>query len=101
MSISEARARLPELARYVVARPGAVVVIENRRMEEAVALTSVRHLEALERQVRERSKEVGMGFVLKGSIETDLSDAELEAAFQRMRAEQASLEVVRLEGLAL
>lgn len=100
VSISEARARLPELARHVVARPGTAVVIENQRMSEAVALTSERHLRFLEAQAMELRKQAGEAFVLKGSVATDLGADELAAALESLRAEQAAAELGRLADLA-
>lgn len=100
MSISEARARLPELARHVVARPGAAVVIENQRMDEAVVLTSERHLRFLEAQVAELRKHVAGSFVLRGSAETDLGPDELAAALTRLRSEQSAAELGRLAEFA-
>jgi hypothetical protein len=91
LTISEARARLPELARYVTSRPDAVVRIENRRRGERVVLTSERYLDSLEAFVKESKKGTVEPFKLAGSIESDLSAEELEAALEAINAEQAAL----------
>jgi PHD/YefM family antitoxin component YafN of YafNO toxin-antitoxin module len=100
LSISEARARLPELARQVVARPGTAVVIENQRMDEAVVLTSERHLRYLEAEVEGLRKRVGDPFALAGSAATDLDADELAAALERLRSEQNAAALGRLSELA-
>jgi PHD/YefM family antitoxin component YafN of YafNO toxin-antitoxin module len=100
LSISEARARLPELARHVVARPGTAVVIENQRMDEAVVLTSERHLRFLEAQAMELRKHAPAAFTLRGSAETDLGADELASALERLRSEQSAVELGRLADLA-
>lgn len=100
LSISEARARLPELARHVVARPGTAVVIENQRMDEAVVLTSERHLRYLEAEVAELRKRAGAAFVLAGSAATELGADELAAALDRLRSEQSAADLGRLADLA-
>jgi len=96
IGISEARARLPELVRYVAEQDGAVVVIENRRMEEAVVLTSEKHMRSLEVRVKELEKKVAGGFQLKGSLVTDMSDDALTTALEQLRADQAAADLERL-----
>ena len=100
LSISEARARLPELARQVVARPGTAVVIDNQRMDEAVVLTSERHLRYLEAEVEELRKRAGETFVLAGSAATDLEADELAEALAQLRSEQSAAALGRLAELA-
>jgi len=100
LSISEARARLPELARQVVSRPGTAVVIENQRMDEAVVLTSERHLRYLEAELEVLRKRAGESFLLAGSASTDLDADELAEALARLRSEQSAAALGRLAELA-
>jgi hypothetical protein len=75
-------------------------VIENQRMDEAVVLTSERHLRFLEAQVAELRKQAGGSFVLAGSADTDLPVEELAVALERLRAERSAVELGRLASLA-
>jgi hypothetical protein len=90
LTISEARARLPELVRYVTTRPDAVVRIENRRRGERVVLTSEGYLRWLEAMVKESNERDAEPFKLAGSIESDLTPDELEVALAEIEAEQAA-----------
>jgi hypothetical protein len=100
LTISEARARLPELVQYVTSRPDAVVRIENRRRGKRVVLTSEGYLRWLEAVVKESKKGDAQPFKLAGSIESDLTPDELEAALEEIEAEQAALWEARLAKLA-
>jgi len=100
IAISEARARLLELASRVASRSGEVVVIENRRKGERVALVAESYLRSLEVRVTEAEKKTGAEFVLEGSIESDLTAEALAAAIARLRAERDASDLGRLADLA-
>lgn len=89
MSISEARARFPELAKKVSARPGAVEYIEHRDLQGHLALTTASHIAYLEATIAELKKRLGTPFSLMASISSSHSDAEIEAALKTSREEQA------------
>ena len=59
LSISEARARLPELAHRVMDAPGEVVIIEHRDRKERLVLTTESHYRAMEAAVQEGKKKQG------------------------------------------
>jgi hypothetical protein len=84
--ISEARARLPELARFLAQHPAEVVLIEHRDLSERLALVTEGHLRALEEALRELRHAAGPPFQLGGSAESDRDDAEIERALQGLRA---------------
>jgi hypothetical protein len=100
IGISEARARLLELASHVASRSGKVVVIENRRRGERVALVAETYLRLLEMRVKEMEKLPMDAFVLEGSVESDLSAAELAEAITLMRKAQDAADLGRLADLA-
>jgi hypothetical protein len=89
MNISEARAKLPELAKRVAATPGAVEYIEHRDLPEHLALTTESHIVFLETMVAELKRLTTKPFSLEGSIRSKLSDEELEASLAGAREEQA------------
>jgi hypothetical protein len=91
LKISEARGKLPELAKYLVRHPDQVVLVEQRDLGERIALVTEGRLRYLETLVEELRKQVSRPFQLAGSITSELSDAELESALQEMREEQARL----------
>jgi hypothetical protein len=95
-TISEARARLPEMARRVVSTPGAVEYIEHRDFAEKLVLTTESHLQFLETTVAELRRLSTQPFSLEGSIRSKLSDAELEASLAAARAEQAARATSRM-----
>ncbi len=99
IGISEARARLPELAGRVASRPGEVVVIENRRRGERVVLTAESYLRSLEEVVAEAQKQAGKAFELEGSIESDLDADELAGALAALRRARDAADLARLEDL--
>lgn len=80
ISISEARARLPELARRIAGSPGRVEYITHRDLDEDIAMTTRSHLRFLEDSLRALRGRARASFQLAESMTTDLSDAELEAA---------------------
>ncbi len=89
MNISEARAKLPELAKRVAATPGMVEYIEHRDLPEHLALTTASHIQFLETMVAELRRRTTQPFSLEGSIRSKLSDEELEASLAAARKEQA------------
>jgi hypothetical protein len=76
-----------------------VVVIENRRRGERVALVAESYLRSLEAIVEETQKKPGAGFELEGSIASDLTAEELEAAIASLRKGQDAADQARLAGL--
>jgi hypothetical protein len=96
INISEARARLPELARYVIHSPERVVMIEHRDLPDTLVLTTESHLNYLHTVIRELRKQNGSEFRLAGSIQSDLSAEELEAELDSMRREQRLADEKRL-----
>ena len=97
LKISEARGKLPQLAKYLARHPAEVVLVDHRDLDDRIALTTEGHLRYLEAAVRELKKQVARPFRLAGSISSDLSDEELEAALgamsERMRDRCAQHEV--------
>jgi PHD/YefM family antitoxin component YafN of YafNO toxin-antitoxin module len=100
ISISEARARLPELAQRAMASPESVIVIEHRDYSENLVLTTEAHYRMLEALKKKETAALAAGFKLLGSISSDLSDAELEAAMLEVEAEVAAAEERRIARLA-
>ena len=88
--ISEARARLPELAQRVMDAPGEKVIIEHRDRKERLVLTAESYVAMLEATVTELRSRMGGGFKLAGSLSTELSDAELTAALRVIKADAAA-----------
>jgi hypothetical protein len=100
-SISDARARLPELARRLVREPGAVEYIAHRDLPEDLALMSESHLKYLEATVAELKRKVARPFVVGGSAVSDLEDDALDAALHDLRTESdaaASHRLTELDG---
>ena len=89
LSISQARGKLPELARYLSSHPDQVVLVEHRDLDETLAVTTLSHLRYLETQVRELKKQAARPFRLAGSIASRLSDDELERNLAQARRSQA------------
>ena len=87
VSISEARARLPELARYLSGSPDGVVLIEHRDREERLALITERRLRYLESLSAASFVREGGSFQLAGSMTSDLDDEELEEALSALKRE--------------
>jgi hypothetical protein len=100
IGISEARARLLELANRVASRSGDVVVIENRRRGERVALVAESYLRSLEIRVKEMQKTSKEGFKLEGSVESDLTADELADAIDELRREQHAADLRRMAEFA-
>ena len=90
ISISEARARLPELARYLRRSPQRVVFIEHRDMEERLALVTEGRLRYLEALVAAAEQRADNGFTLAGSMSSALTDDELEQALVGVKQDQTT-----------
>jgi PHD/YefM family antitoxin component YafN of YafNO toxin-antitoxin module len=90
LSISEARARLPELAQLVMETPGRAIIIEHRDRKERVVLTAESHFLRLEAMVEHLKDQSAAPFSLAGSITSDLADEDLETALQGLREEAAA-----------
>ncbi len=100
MKISEARAKLPELAKYLVSHPDQVVLVEHRDLDDRIALTTERHLRYLETLVTELKAQVSRPFRLAGSITSAFGDEALERALREVREEQSQLQEKKLRRLA-
>lgn len=99
VSISQARARLPELALRAMEAPHDYVIIEHRDHEERLALTTERYIRMLEARNEALMKQLTRNaepFKLEGSMSTDLTPEELEAWLLKYRAEQAEADEQRL-----
>ncbi len=88
ISISEARARLPELARYLRRSPGKAVFIEHRDMKERLALVTEGHLLYLEAIVAAAAERADSKFKLAGSMTSALTDDELEQALLDIKSDE-------------
>ncbi len=100
LTISEARARLPELARKVVSEPGAVEYIAHRDLPDDLALTSARHLRSLEKTIEDLRRRLNMTpFKLAGSLATELDEDALEGVLASIRAEADESARQKVEGL--
>ena len=98
--ISEARARLPELAQLAMESPGGVVIIEHRDYTQRLALTTEEYVRLLEETVMKLRRRLGAAeFRLAGSIDTDLTAEEMAADLAASRAEQARLDELRLQSM--
>jgi hypothetical protein len=101
ISISEARARLPELAQLVMDTPGAEVIIEHRDRKERLILTTERHLRTPEAMVHSLRQQVSVApFVLAGSVTSELSDEDLEAVIDQIRSDADAASRQKLDSLA-
>jgi hypothetical protein len=90
LSISEARARLPELAQLVMEMPGQRIIIEHRDRKERVVLTAESHFLMLEAMVDHLKGQSAPHFTVAGSLTTDLADEDLEKALHELRQEAAA-----------
>ncbi len=90
INISEARARLPELARYLRRSPSRVVFIEHRDMEERLALITEGRLRYLEALVAAAARQADSAFRLAGSMSSTLTDDELEQALLDVKRDQTT-----------
>ena len=87
ISISEARARLPELARFLADTPQGVVLIEHRDRAERLALITERRLRYLESLLAASLVRKDGSFQLAGSMTSDLDDDGLEEALSALKRE--------------
>lgn len=87
ISISEARARLPELARFLAGTPEGVILIEHRDRAERLALITERRLRYLESLLTASLVREGESFLLAGSMTSDLDDDGLEEALSALKRE--------------
>jgi hypothetical protein len=99
ISISEARGKLPQIAKLLKRSPDEVVLIEHRDMNDRLAIVSERHLRNLESIVKSLKDQFSKPFRLAGSIETKLSDEELEEALETIKKEQEQTAAAKLEDL--
>jgi PHD/YefM family antitoxin component YafN of YafNO toxin-antitoxin module len=100
VSISEARARLPELAQRAMDAPGEPIIIEHRDRQERLVLTTESHLLMLEATVAElRKARAGGPFKLAGSLQSDLSDEQLEAVLLKQKEARKAANAARLRDL--
>lgn len=90
-SISEARGKLPQIAKLLRRSPHEVVLVEHRDVDERLAIVSEQHLRNLESLVKTLKAKLTQPFQLAGSINSNLSDNELEDALKTMREEQKSI----------
>ena len=100
INISEARGKLPELARYLARHPDRVVLIDHRDLDERIALTTEGRLRYLEAVVHELKSRVSRPFRLEGSVSSPLSGEELDAALEQLRTERARAAEDRLREIA-
>lgn len=89
IKISEARAKLPQLAQYLRRRPAEVVIIEHRDLDEQLVLTTESYVRYLRTTIRELQKNGGKPFKLAGSVTSELSDEQLEMTLRQDRSRQA------------
>jgi hypothetical protein len=99
ISISEARGKLPQIARLLKRSPHEVVLVEHRDMDDRLAIVSERHLRSLESIVRSLREQFSKPFRLAGSIESKLSDQELEEALGAIKKDAQSKAAAKLKDL--
>lgn len=99
LRISEVRARLPELAKYLSRSPHAMVLIEHRDMRDRLALVTERHLRYLESIVDGARRRRTRSFKLHGSISSRLSDEAIEGALAAMAKERDARAEAKSKGL--
>lgn len=99
LSISQARARLPELAHRIAGSPGRVEYIAHRDLDEDIAMTTRSHLRFLEDSLQELRSRSATAFRLAESMSTDLSDAQVEAALAALKVDASGGEDTKQRGL--
>jgi hypothetical protein len=99
LSISEVRGKLPQIAKLLKRSPHEVVLVEHRDMDDRLAIVSERHLRNLESIVKSLKDQFSKPFRLAGSIESKLSDKELEEALEAIKKEQESKAKAKLKDL--
>lgn len=65
LKISEARGKLPELAKFLSRHPDKTVVLEHRDLDERLVVTTERYLRYLETAVKELNKRSARRFRLQ------------------------------------
>lgn len=100
IKISEARGKLPELARFLMHYPDEVVLVEHRDLKKRLALTTEDHIRYLEGRANELMKKASRPFKLAGSVTSKLSDEALETALEEMRKEQERFREEKVRKLA-
>lgn len=95
ISISEARARLPALAKYLRRSPDQVVFIEHRDIPERLALITEARLRYLESLVEAAARRGKGTFRLAGSMTSKLTDQELEAELVKIKQEDRELSAAK------
>lgn len=88
MKISEARGKLPEVARYLEQNPDEVVLIRHRDLDQRLALVTESHLRGLETLIRELRQRLAEPFVLSGSLGSGRTDAGIEEELRALRVVQ-------------
>jgi hypothetical protein len=99
LNISEARAKLPQIAQSLIREPGSVVYIEHRDLDERLAFTTESHLRYLETMVSRLRAGAAGSFSLAGSIQTDLTPEQLEAALTELRSDAGARLTEKLDSL--
>jgi len=99
LGISEARARLTELAKRVAAAPGRVEYITHRDLGEDLALTTRAHIEYLEALVKELRGHRTGEFRLAGSVVVPEEARESEALLRDAAARQGEMVRAKLNEL--
>ncbi len=89
MSISQARARLTELAHRIAGSPGRVEYIAHRDLDDDIAMTTRSHLRFLEDSLAQLRARADGDFRLAESMATELTDAEVEAGLAAVKREAA------------
>jgi hypothetical protein len=97
ISISEARGKLPQIAKFLKKSPREVVYIEHRDMDDRLAIVSERHLRNLESIVKSLKDRFSKPFRLAGTIESKLSDQELERVLDSVKKDQESKALEKLK----
>ncbi len=101
INISDARRRLPELAKRVARTPGAAVIIEHRDLGERLVLTTegrMRYLETLVEQLRaERTRRAGVAGTASTELDADALGDALDA-LRRSGSEEAAARLADLAG---
>jgi hypothetical protein len=99
LGISEARARLPELAKRLAAMPGRVEYISHRDLDEDLALTTRAHIEYLEALVKELRARNASEFALAGSVLIPEGRGEAEMHLREAATNQGDLFRAKLDEL--
>lgn len=99
MKISEARGKLPEVARYLDRNPDEVVLIQHRDLDQRLALVTEAHLRGLETLIRELRQRLAEPFVLSGSLASGQADDGMDEALRALRTSQGREDDRRLVGV--